>query len=175
MIIFLIDTGSSVTYISEEVLRSFRIELADPLNDSIHVSINNKGAWVKMSHAHFKDICILGMSFLTSNKVGLHAFSNIFHYFKNLLLSITLISGEGEQVDAMIKETSLKTPRTSLTLTCLSSSSEALSANLRFFSSRFQIYFLRISIVNDSMEYSSFSIEILSLRGIEKIVPLPKT
>ncbi|CAB4400066.1 unnamed protein product [Rhizophagus irregularis] len=74
MIIFLVDTGSSETYISEEVLRSFRIELADPLNDSIHVSINNKGEWVKMSHSHFKDICILGMRFLTSNKVGLHAF-----------------------------------------------------------------------------------------------------
>ncbi|RGB39575.1 hypothetical protein C1646_754301 [Rhizophagus diaphanus] len=74
MVIFLVDTGSPVTYISEEVLRSFRIELKDPMNDIFHVRINNKRELVKMSHAHFKDICILGMSFLTSNKVGLHAF-----------------------------------------------------------------------------------------------------
>uniref|UniRef100_U9UC36 Uncharacterized protein n=1 Tax=Rhizophagus irregularis (strain DAOM 181602 / DAOM 197198 / MUCL 43194) TaxID=747089 RepID=U9UC36_RHIID len=86
MIIFFIDTGSSVTYISEEVLCSFRIELADPLNDSFHVSINNKGAWVKMSHAHFKDICILGMSFLTSNKLlfNINFVKNTNNFFDNI-------------------------------------------------------------------------------------------
>jgi hypothetical protein len=34
-----------------------------------------------MSHSHFEDICIIGMSFLSANKVGLHAFcgDNIFY------------------------------------------------------------------------------------------------
>ncbi|CAG8744214.1 499_t:CDS:2, partial [Rhizophagus irregularis] len=50
MVIFLVDTRSSVTFISREVLHSFGIEIADP------------------------DICILGMPFLNENKVSLHAF-----------------------------------------------------------------------------------------------------
>ncbi|GBC54470.1 hypothetical protein GLOIN_2v1766531 [Rhizophagus irregularis DAOM 181602=DAOM 197198] len=74
MVIFLVDTRSSVTFISREVLHSFGIEIADPVNDYINVKINSRGAWAKVSHSHFKDICILGMPFLNENKVSLHAF-----------------------------------------------------------------------------------------------------
>ncbi|POG78637.1 hypothetical protein GLOIN_2v1766531 [Rhizophagus irregularis DAOM 181602=DAOM 197198] len=48
--------------------------IADPVNDYINVKINSRGAWAKVSHSHFKDICILGMPFLNENKVSLHAF-----------------------------------------------------------------------------------------------------
>ena len=56
------------------MLYSFGIEIADPMNDYIRININNKRTCAKVSHVHFKNICILGMSFLNANKVGLHAF-----------------------------------------------------------------------------------------------------
>jgi hypothetical protein len=74
MVIFLVDTGSPTTFISGEVLHSFGMEVADPKNDYINVNINNRRARAMMSRSHFEDICIIGMSFLNANKVGLHAF-----------------------------------------------------------------------------------------------------
>src|SRR3954471_12079359 len=37
MVIFLVDTGSPTTFISEEVLRSFGIEISDPVNNYTYV------------------------------------------------------------------------------------------------------------------------------------------
>ncbi|POG78626.1 hypothetical protein GLOIN_2v1472979 [Rhizophagus irregularis DAOM 181602=DAOM 197198] len=81
MVIFLVNIGSPTTFISGEVLHSFGIEMADPVNDYIDVNINNKRVQAMMSHSHFENICIIGMSFLNANKVGFHTFygDDIFH------------------------------------------------------------------------------------------------
>ncbi|GES99833.1 hypothetical protein GLOIN_2v1766521 [Rhizophagus clarus] len=74
MVTFLIDTGSSTTFISREVLCSFGIEMDDPVNDYINVGINGRNARVKMSHSHFEKVCTMGMLFLNTHKVDIHAF-----------------------------------------------------------------------------------------------------
>ncbi|CAB4400068.1 hypothetical protein RhiirA5_426376 [Rhizophagus irregularis] len=81
MVIFLVNIGSPTTFISGEVLHSFGIEMADPVNDYIDVNINNRRVQAMMSHSHFENICIIGMSFLNANKVGFHTFygDDIFH------------------------------------------------------------------------------------------------
>jgi hypothetical protein len=72
MVIFLVDTGSPNTFISEDALRSFGIVL--PKSKHIYVSINKRETRVMMSHSHFSDICVIGMDFLNANKVGLFAY-----------------------------------------------------------------------------------------------------
>src|SRR5436305_13376089 len=49
---FLVVTGSSITYISEEVLCAFGVEIVDPVNGHINVRINSRKARVMMSHFH---------------------------------------------------------------------------------------------------------------------------
>ncbi|RGB23052.1 hypothetical protein C1646_729316 [Rhizophagus diaphanus] len=64
---------------------------------------------------------------------------------------------------------SLETLETSSTLTCQRSSLETLLVrSLRTSSSSSQIYFLKILIDNDSMEYSYFPTETFSPKGIGK-------
>ncbi|RGB39569.1 hypothetical protein C1646_664506 [Rhizophagus diaphanus] len=83
MVIFLINIGSPTTFISGEVLRSFGIEMADPVNDYIDVNINNRRVQAMMSHSHFENICIIGMSFLNANKVGFHTFYGDYIFYLN--------------------------------------------------------------------------------------------
>ncbi len=61
VVIFLVDTGSEMTFLSEEVLDKFGIYSERPFQ----VQINSRRVTVMRSHLHFKDISVLGMGFLT--------------------------------------------------------------------------------------------------------------
>ena len=81
MVIFLVDTGSPTTFISENVLRSFGVEMADPVNGYMNVGVNGRTARIMMSHSHFTEINVMGMMFLNANDVGIHVYcsSEIFY------------------------------------------------------------------------------------------------
>lgn len=81
IITFLVVTGSPMTYISEEVLLAFGIEIDDPVNDYMNVKINSKTTRIMMSHSYFKEVSVMGMSFLNANNVGMHVYcgSGIFY------------------------------------------------------------------------------------------------
>jgi hypothetical protein len=61
VVIFLVDTGSEMTFLSEEVLDKFGINSERPFQ----VQINSRRVTVMRSHSHFKDISVRGMGFLT--------------------------------------------------------------------------------------------------------------
>ncbi|CAI2181584.1 4436_t:CDS:1 [Funneliformis geosporum] len=62
---FLLDTGSPVTYISEDVLNAFGVSAIRP-NDKILVEINNIRTFVMMSPtiSHFSEINLIGTEFM---------------------------------------------------------------------------------------------------------------
>ncbi|CAI2187326.1 11319_t:CDS:1 [Funneliformis geosporum] len=62
---FLLDTGSPVTYISEDVLNAFGVSAIRP-NDKILVEINNIRTFVMMSpkNSHFSEINLIGTEFM---------------------------------------------------------------------------------------------------------------
>ena len=61
VVIFFVDTGSEMTFLSEEVLNEFGIYSERPFQ----VQINSRRVTVMGSHSHFKDVCVLGMGYLT--------------------------------------------------------------------------------------------------------------
>lgn len=61
VVIFLVVTGSEMTFLSKEVLDKFGIYT----ERGFQVQINSKRVTVMRSHSHFKDISVLGMGFLT--------------------------------------------------------------------------------------------------------------
>src|SRR3954452_18964984 len=74
IVIFLVDTGSVTTYISEELLDVFGVYL-NP-NCSKEVQINGRKTTIMPSHSHFKEINLLGMGFVIATSANLHVFSD---------------------------------------------------------------------------------------------------
>jgi len=72
---FLVDTGSPMTYICEEVLNAFGVSLADP-DQFISVRINNRQASIMMSPtgSHFKEVNVIGMEFMKLFDAELHVY-----------------------------------------------------------------------------------------------------
>ncbi|GBC09472.1 hypothetical protein RclHR1_00890008 [Rhizophagus clarus] len=70
IVIFLVDTGSVMTFISEEVLDAFGIYL-NP-NCSMEVQINGRRTTIMASHSHFKEISLLGTGFMIAANANLH-------------------------------------------------------------------------------------------------------
>ena len=56
------------------MLRAFGIEMPDPINDIMKIKIINRQTRIMMSHSSFKEVCVMGMSFLDSNDVDMHVY-----------------------------------------------------------------------------------------------------
>ncbi|RIA79479.1 hypothetical protein C1645_745885 [Glomus cerebriforme] len=67
---FIVDTGSKITYLSEDAMLAFGLSVTDP-SLIIDARINNKEALVMLSTSHFSELNILGAQFLKSSGANL--------------------------------------------------------------------------------------------------------
>ena len=69
---FIIDTGSKMTYLSEDAMLAFGLSVTDP-SLIIDARINNKEALVMLStpNSHFSEVNILGVQFIKSSGANL--------------------------------------------------------------------------------------------------------